>query len=55
MSKNFGILGGDKRIVELSKMLAKDNWMFKLSYKSHLKVSINGCMTYYGTMISGNL
>lgn len=37
------------------KMLAKDNWMFKLSYKSHLKVSINGRMTYYGTMISGNL
>lgn len=37
------------------KMIAKDNWMFKLSYKSHLVPMINGELTYYGAMINGKL
>lgn len=37
------------------KMIAKDNWMFKLSYKSHLVPMVNGKLTYYGAMINGKL
>ena len=37
------------------KMISEDNWMFKLSYKSRLVTSVNGRMTYYGTIINGIL
>ena len=35
--------------------IIKDNWMFKLSYKSHLVPMVNGELTYYGAMINGKL
>lgn len=37
------------------KMIAKNNWMFKLSYKSHLVPMVNGELSYYGAMINGIL
>lgn len=35
--------------------IIQDNWMFKLSYKSHLVPMVKGEFTYYGAMINGKL
>lgn len=37
------------------KRITKDNWMFKLSYKSYLVPKVNGELTFYGAMISGKM
>lgn len=37
------------------KRIIQDNWMFKLSYKSHLIPIVDGKLTYYGAMINGKL
>lgn len=37
------------------KRITKDNWMFKLSYKSYLVPKVNGELSFYGAMISGKM